>query len=523
MKTRRNILAQAILAVHAIAILAGGASGIAPKAPPVEAWSLALLDSPLQSTPHEDAARRHRLPAPVTDDDFIDGGAPARDKVELGRMLFFDKVISGNQNVSCATCHHPKFATSDGVSLAFGEGASGLGPDRAPGASLDETIHERVPRNSPALFNLGAKEFEVLFHDGRVEADEHGWYEGGFITPAKWKLPQGLENVLAAQAMFPVTSPAEMAGQKSENTIADARSLNNAAGKGGVWEQIAGRLRAIPEYVTLFERAFPGEVNAPEDITFVRAANAIAAFEAEAFRADNSPFDRYLRGDDKSMTAQQKRGMELFYGTADCASCHVGKFQTDHDFHAIAMPQVGPGKNDGSDDDYWNATGHSAFVEDFGRGRVTVRPEDNYKFRTLPLRNVELTGPWGHAGAYPTLEDVVRHHIDPVKCLEEYEPAKANLPPVEQVAELTATGSKLEHSYLGPNRLAGFLERDTWVQRNDDLRSRIAAANELKPAAVDERAIDDLVAFLKSLTDPASRDLTHLIPDRVPSGLPVDR
>ncbi|MDA7658028.1 cytochrome-c peroxidase, partial [Verrucomicrobia bacterium] len=149
--------------------------------------------------------------------------------------MFFDKVLSGNQNISCATCHHPLHATSDGLSLPFGEGPKGLGPDRGPGRTTEEAVHTRIPRNSPALFNKGAKEFVRMFHDGRVEVDVKGYYEGGFITPAKWKLPKGLDNALAAQAMFPVTSPDEMAGHKGENDVADAISLARAAGPKGAW------------------------------------------------------------------------------------------------------------------------------------------------------------------------------------------------------------------------------------------------------------------------------------------------
>ncbi|MCP4247466.1 MAG: cytochrome-c peroxidase, partial [bacterium] len=201
--------------------------------------------------------------------DFYDNGAPAATKVELGRLLFFDKIISGNRNISCATCHHPRFATTDGLALPLGEGPVGLGPDRMPGTTEEAAVHERVPRNSPALFNLGAREFIRMFHDGRVETDPQNFYEGGFITPAKWKLPTGLDNVLAAQAMFPVTSFTEMAGQKGENKIAEAKSLNKAAGPDGVWAQIAGRLQQIPEYVELFQKAFPEEVKQADDITFV--------------------------------------------------------------------------------------------------------------------------------------------------------------------------------------------------------------------------------------------------------------
>jgi len=291
---------------------------------------------------------------------------------------------------------------------------------------------------------------------------------------------------------------------------------------GGVWDLLARRLGEIPEYVDRFRDAYPEEIRDSGDITFVHAANAIAAFETVAFRADQSRFDRFLRGDRSALSETERRGMELFYGEAGCASCHSGPLQTDHEFHAIAMPQIGPGKADGRDGDYWRESGQQAFVEDFGRGRVTMRPEDNYKFRTPSLRNVELSGPWGHAGAYLTLEDVVRHHLDPERSLERYEVPRDALPDLGVVLETTAEGAKLAHEPLPPHRLTGFLMRDDFVQRNPALRGRIAAANELEPKTLGDSEIRDLVAFLGSLTDPSSRDLSRLVPERVPSGLPVE-
>ena len=458
------------------------------------------------------------LPAPVADDDYRKDGRFPEAQVELGRMLFFDAILSGNRNISCATCHHPGLASGDGVALGLGEGPSGLGPERRGSA-----VHGRVPRNSPGLFNLGAREFTRLFHDGRVEEDPDGHFEGGFVTPAKFKLPAGLESVLAAQAMFPVTSPEEMAGQKGENPVADAVSLNRAAGPGGAWDLLAERLRSIPEYVDLFRAAYPDRVRAREDIAFVDAANAIAAFETVAFRSDRSPFDAYLRGRLNALSAEQVRGMRLFYGDAGCASCHAGPFQTDHEFHAIAMPQIGPGKADGRHAGYWDATGERAFLEDFGRGRVTVRPEDRFRFRTPSLRNVESTGPWGHAGAYDDLTDVVRHHLDPVASLEAYRLPQDLLPAVDAIEELTAAGSRLSHGALAPPRLEAFLARDGWVQSDPELRAAIVAANELEPRSLSGRDVDALVAFLRALSDPQVQDLEALIPDRVPSGLPVER
>ncbi len=323
------------------------------------------------------------LPLPVSHGDFYVDGHLDEVKVELGKLLFFDKILSGNRNIACATCHHGLTDTGDGLSLPIGEGARGLGVTRNTGTGNDAVI-ERVPRNAPPIFALGAKSMTALFHDGRVEVDDT--QASGFRTPAGDELPLQLENVLAAQAMFPVSSPTEMAGQAGENTIADAAASGNLAGPDGVWAQIAERLRNIPEYVRLFDQVFG---LSQQEITYAHAANAISAFESSAWRADNSPFDLYLRGDKKALSKAAKKGLKLFYGKAGCSSCHSGKFQTDMQFHAIAMPQVGPGKGHGS-------SGH----EDFGRAGITGDESQRYHFRTPPLRNVALTGPWGHSGAF---------------------------------------------------------------------------------------------------------------------------
>lgn len=454
---------------------------------------------------------------PLQDSDFYAAGRPSRAQVELGRMLFFDKLLSGNKNIACASCHHPRRGTSDDPPLFFGEGALGLGKQRrvAP-----DTPPGRVPRNAQALYMLGAKEFASLFHDGRVELDPYNW-PSGFRSPAREQLPEGLESVLAAQAMFPVLSPIEMAGHRGENAIADAVAVDDL---GRAWELLAERLRAIPEYVDLFQAAYP-QLDSAEDIGFVHAANAIAAFEATAFRADDSPFDRYLRSHDlKHLSPAAQRGMALFYGAAGCSRCHSGPLQTDQRFHAIAMPQLGPGKGDGWDQSYCRATGLVARLEDHGRYRVSQRAEDRYRFRTPTLRNVELTGPWGHSGAYVSLAAVVRHHLDPQDALERYTPP--TLPALDNVLdnvlERTALDSRLIFRPINPRKLAGYIQRDGWVMASAEQRRAIAAANELEPIELSDQQLEELVAFLQALTDPRSRDQSDLIPARVPSGLPVD-
>lgn len=409
---------------------------------------------------------------------------------KLGRLLFFDKIISGNKNIACATCHHPFLATGDGLSLPVGEGGEGLGMTRDTG-SKDSKIHERVARNSPPLFNLGAKEFEKMFYDGRVQVDF--LHPQGFISPAGEELPgEILTTPLAAQALFPVTSTSEMAGQAGENPIADAAAINQLAGTNGVWHLLALRLQAIPEYVDLFIDAFD-DINQKQDITFAHAGEAIGAFEAISGRCDNSRFDQFLRGDIRVLSKQEREGMYYFYSEeyADCALCHSGTFQTDQDFHAIGMPQIGPGKGD-------NLPGYQDGLNDLGRYRVTGDEADLFKFRTPTLRMVAQTGPWGHNGAYNDLELVIRHHLDSRTALNRYDQSQAVLPARADLDTL-----------------------DFSLMSNPARRETLAAASELEPRQLTDRQVKAIVAFLHTLTDTSCLDLRRLIPQSVPSGLPL--
>ena len=152
------------------------------------------------------------------------------------------------------------------------------------------------------------------------------------------------------------------------------------------------------------------------------------------------------------------------------------------------MPQIGPGKGDGP-----------AGYEDFGRERVTGDPVDRYRFRVPSLRNVALTGPWGHDGAYDTLEAVVRHHLDPVAGLASYDIDQARLPSRDDLDAL-----------------------DGQALADPAARAALAGASELAPRALSERQIADLLVFLtEALTDPAMLDRRGDVPVQVPSGLPL--
>jgi cytochrome c peroxidase len=401
------------------------------------------------------------------------GPAPEPAKVALGRALMFDKEISGNRDISCATCHHPLLHTGDALSVSIGTGGHGLGPARrrGPGRNL-------IPRNAPEVFNRGVPEWRTMFWDMRVS----GSPQGEFVTPAGNQLPAGLDSVLAAQAMFPVTANDEMRGSPGDQDVfGDPNEIAaiDAQDLPAIWSALMQRLLAIPDYVAMFDVAYP---NVPTDeLGFQHAANAIAAFEINAWTFLDSPWDRYVEGDNSALSDEAKRGALLFFGDAGCSGCHKGNLFTDQEAHDIGVPQVGPGKGDEA-------------PQDLGRRRVTGRDADRFAFRTPSLRNVTLTGPWMHDGAFTTLRAAVQHVLDPVASLRHYDVGQ-----------------------LAPDLQGTFQGDEATI---DAILANLDPAV-ATPRNLSESEIDDLLSFLATLTDPTASDLSSDIPASVPSGLPV--
>src|SRR5215207_7068710 len=294
--------------------------------------------------------------------------------VDLGRSLFFDKILSGNRDVSCATCHDPFTHATDALSLAVGTGGTGSGLARVLGPG-----RQFVPRNAPSLINQGLG-FFYLFWDGRV--NEEGGI-GRFKTPTGVTLPNGLSGLLAAQAMLPVLNRTEMRGVAGD--VGPAGTPNELAAipdasPTQIWSAAIQRLLAIQAYQAKFNAAYPGTPTSA--LGFQHAANAIAAFEVDAFTRTNSPFDRFLHGNDRAMASEEKRGALLFFGKARCSSCHFGPLLGGQSFANIGAPQIGPG------------VGNAAPL-DLGRGEEFPQTQQyKFAFRVQPLRNVELTAPY---------------------------------------------------------------------------------------------------------------------------------
>jgi len=384
----------------------------------------------------------------------------------LGQALAFDKILSGTRDISCMTCHLPAFGTGDDKSLSIGQGGVGLGPGRShPGGAF-------IPRNAPALFNMSA--MRHLFWDGRVEVDERGT----FHTPADRQITPEMSRVfefgaISAQPMFPVTNRDEMRGYGGNELAAIPDTALE-----GIWAGVMKRLGAVPEYRGLFEAAYPGTKFS--NMTFAHASNAIAGFIIDQLTFSDTPWDRFLAGRDDALTSGQLDGAKAFL-TLKCSICHNGSTLSDEQFHNVAVAQIGPGEGDGA-----------SRRDDFGRMRVTGAVSDRYRFRTSPLRNVELTGPYGHDGSVISLRAFVEHYSESDTKLLGYDPSQL---------EPALRGTALD------NAVAILAQRDT-------LLSGVVLSSEIA---------DKLMQYMSALTDPRARNLARVTPVRVPSGLPVDR
>src|SRR6266705_1950304 len=319
---------------------------------------------------------------------------PAR--ANLGRLLWFDTITGLNNDNTCAGCHSPTNAFGDTQSIAIGIDNNGIvGPHR---------VGPRNQRRTPMALNTAF--FPNLMWNSRFAALYGDPFDNssGFIFPQ----PEGLTlsylpQLLDAQAFIPPTERVEVAGFTfpGDNFAIRAEVLN--------------RLNAVDAYRKLFGEVFP-EVKNGAPIDFDMFGKAIAEFEFSLVLA-NAPIDQYARGQKKALSNDQKKGALLFFGTAGCVECHrvsgpSNEMFSDFTQHVIGVPQIAPAVGDPlAGNVTFDGPGHN---EDFGLEQVTGDPNDRYRFRTSPLRNVAVQPTFFHNGAFTRLEDAIRHHLDVV-------------------------------------------------------------------------------------------------------------
>lgn len=265
-------------------------------------------------------------------------------KIELGRHLFYDRRLSANQTQSCADCHEQSKAFTDGKAQPLG------------------STGQRHTRNSMGLANVA------------------------YLSTLSWAAKNLLD--LETQILIPLINdnPIELG-------ITDAHR-----------QEVLARIEADPRYQKLFSAAFPGSDGR---VTINRISFALASF-CRSLLSFNSPYDRYIAGDQDALTPLQKQGLGLFQGERfECFHCHGGVQQTAayHDVrkdeHTLAFFNTG----------LYNVGGNGDFPEhDQGLFQLTLAPDHRGLFRPPPLRNIALTAPYMHDGSIATLEQVVRHY-----------------------------------------------------------------------------------------------------------------
>jgi len=443
-------------------------------------------------------------------------GRPIDPKLaNLGRLLWFDTLHSLHADNTCGGCHSPTNGFGDSQPMAIGVQNNGMvGPHRAG---------PRNQRRSPLVINTAL--YPALMWNGRFNSLSGDPFDNsqGFRFPFPEAdvrfshandVAHGITHLLQAQAHMPPTELIEVAGFTGtcpggvpdatlgpafcqfDDGLGESVPLPDPA-TGSRNEPIRQTalelLNATPAYRALFGDVFP-EVKQGAPIDFVMFGKAIAEFEFTLVFAD-APMDQFARGTVSAMTPAQKRGALLFFGRAGCVTCHSVAGRSNEMFsdfaeHVVGVPQIAPEFGTNRGNVLFAGDGHD---EDFGLEEVTGNPDDRYKFRTAPLRNLAVAPGFFHNGAFTRLEDAIHFHLNVIAGARTYDPAEAGTPP-----DLTHVGPVVPLTLLDP-----LLRRPTPLTRRDE---------------------DDLVAFVRDgLLDSRvnARSLCQLVPPAVPSGRPV--
>ena len=265
-------------------------------------------------------------------------------KTNLGKLLFWDPILSGNKDVACVTCHHPNFGYAENLDISIGSNGIGLGSTRR--FQTPNTIGF-VKRNAHTVLNTA---FNGMDGNGKYDPAN---------APMFW---DNRKNSLELQSLEPIKSLEEMRGYN----FTDSTALDS----------VVARLKNIEEYRQLFALAFGSELS----INAENIGKAIATFE-RTLTATNSRLDGYLRGDKTVLTEIEITGFQLF-NTIGCTNCHNGPMFSDYQLHVLSVP-----------DNVKVPTDKGA--------------NDKYAFRTASLRNLKFTAPYMHNGLFEDLERVL--------------------------------------------------------------------------------------------------------------------
>lgn len=299
----------------------------------------------------------------------------------VGEKLFESTLLSFNGETSCQTCHLDKFSSADGLPNAVGTGGHGEGGARMMSGG------DIVPRNTLPLWARGSDGFDVFFWDGKVEK-----VGADIVSQFGSELPSNDPLVVAVH--LPFVEIREMVVRDA--TVVASYETEDTESADDIYGILLERLKDDSELSNQLANAISV---APEDLTFLHVAKAVAEFIRSNFAVKETKFNKFVFHGGKLSKTELQGGL-TFFGKGQCSSCHNGPLMTDFQYHVMPFAQLGFGKN--------------GFGIDYGRFNATLNESDAYKFRTPPLVNVAKTAPYSHSGAYKTLHDVIKAHVDPL-------------------------------------------------------------------------------------------------------------
>jgi cytochrome c peroxidase len=303
----------------------------------------------------------------------------------LGEVFFNSRALSLNGDMACATCHIDKFGSADGISNAIGVGGVGEGEERVQAGGAV------VPRNTLPLWGRGLDSFNILFWDGKVD-----FSQGKRISQFGDSFPS--DDPLIVSIHLP---PVEIREMIVEDKFVSNNKQEKVSSASEAYKKITERVRAT--HPSEVEALAGHQKKAADDITFLDIAKSVAEFIRVKFALRETKFSEFIN-EGTSLSEEELKGAQLFYGKGKCSVCHSGPLFSDLKFHAVPFTQLGFGKN--------------GFGIDYGRFNVTHDPKDLYKFRTPPLINVTKTAPYGHSGSLPDLKSTIEQHFDPLRSLD---------------------------------------------------------------------------------------------------------
>ncbi|WP_010181023.1 cytochrome-c peroxidase [Aquimarina agarilytica] len=271
-----------------------------------------------------------------------------KEKIALGKLLFFDPILSGEKNVACATCHHPKNGYTEFRDLSIGVNGKGFGADRKM-VKMDSML-SFVKRNAHTILNTA---FNGISETGKISIKK---------APMFW---DNRVESLETQALEPIKSLEEMRGFRiAEKAILDSIVL---------------RLNSNKRYKELFKNVFD-----TKEIKATHLGKALATFERSLI-TPNSRFDQFLRGNDQVLSLSEKEGFKTFKRVG-CANCHNGPMFSDYKLHTLGM------------------------VENEKLTSPDKGANNQFQFRTPTLRNLQFTAPYMHNGKFNSIKRVLEFY-----------------------------------------------------------------------------------------------------------------